>query len=47
MKKEFTTVTTEIERIMREYHGQLYAKNWNNLDEMDKLLEKQSTKTEL
>ena len=34
------TDTAEIQRIMRDYYKQLYAHKMDNLEEMDKLLEK-------
>ena len=39
-KGEVTTDTAEIQRIMRDYYKQLYANKMDNLDEMDKFLEK-------
>ena len=39
-KGEVTTDTAEIQRIMRDYYKQLYANKTDNLQEMDKFLEK-------
>ena len=39
-KGEVTTDTTEIQRIMRDYYKQLYVNQMDNLEEMDKFLEK-------
>ena len=35
---EITTNNTEIQRILRDYHQQLYANKMDNVEEMDKLL---------
>ena len=42
MKEEVTTDTAEIQRIMRDYYKQLHANKMDNLEEMDKFLEKHS-----
>ena len=39
-KGEVTTNTTEIQRIMRDYYKQLHANKMNNLEKMEKFLEK-------
>ena len=39
-KREVTTDTVEIQTIMTDYYKQLYANKVDNLEEMDKLLEK-------
>ena len=41
MKKEkLTTDTTEIQKVMRDYYKQLYDNKMDNLEEMDKFLER-------
>ena len=37
---EITTNTTEIQRILKNYYEELYAKKFENLGEMDTFLEK-------
>ena len=39
-KEEVTTVNAEIQRSIRDYYGQLYGNKMDNLEEMDKFLEK-------
>ena len=39
-KGEVTTDTAEIQRIMRDYYKKIYANKMENLEEMDKFLEK-------
>ena len=39
-RSEVTTDTGEIQSILRDYNKQLYANKMDNLEEMDKLVEK-------
>lgn len=43
---DITTVTTEMQMIIRNYYKQWYANKRDNLEEMDEFLETQPTKTE-
>ena len=39
-KGEITSNNVEIQRIIRDYYEQLYGNNMDNLEEMDRFLEK-------
>ena len=38
--RDITTDTTEIQKIIQDYYGYLYTHKLENLEEMDKFLEK-------
>ena len=39
-KREVTADNTEIQRIIRDYYGQLYGNKMDNLEEMDRVFKK-------
>ena len=43
---EITADKTEIQRVIKDYYQQLYPNKMDNLEEMDKFLEKYLSKTE-
>ena len=45
-KGEVTTDNAEMQRIIKDYFEQLYVNKMDNLEEMDRFLEKLSSKTE-
>ena len=38
-RRNITSDITEMQRIIREYYDQLYAKKWGNLKKVDEFLE--------